>query len=96
MAGATGAIWGAANYMPRESVRLYELVEKGDLTAAMALWSKMIPSLLYIWEGNYIAKVKTASRLRGFDAGPIRSPLMPLSKDQEAVLVATLESFDAD
>ncbi len=96
MAGATGAIWGATNYMPHESVRLYELVEKGDLTAAMALWSTMIPSLLYIWEGNYIAKVKAASRLRGFDAGPIRSPLTPLSNEQEAVLAATLEALDAD
>jgi 4-hydroxy-tetrahydrodipicolinate synthase len=93
MAGATGAIWGATNYMPHESVRLYELVENGDLMAAMALWSTMIPSLLYIWEGNYIAKVKAASRLRGFDAGPVRSPLMPLSQDQEDLLATTLEAL---
>lgn len=91
MAGATGAIWGAANYMPHETVRLYEFVDKGDLSAALALWSNMIPSLLHLWEGNYIAGVKAASRLRGFDGGPVRSPLMPLSQDQEAVLAATLE-----
>ena len=69
IAGATGAIWGAANYMPRECVRLYELVVAADLTAAMALWSTMIPSLLYIWQDNYIAKVKAASQMRGFDGG---------------------------
>jgi len=91
IAGANGAIWGAANYMPRECVRLYELVVAADLTAAMALWSTMIPSLLYIWQGNYIAKVKAASRLRGFDGGPVRRPLLPLSDTETAELAATLE-----
>ena len=91
IAGATGAIWGATNYMPRECVRLHELVVAADLTAAMALWSTMIPSLLYIWQGNYIAKVKAASRLRGFDGGPVRRPLLPLSDTETRELAATLE-----
>jgi len=91
IAGATGAIWGAANYIPRECVRLYELVIAADLTAAMKLWSTMIPSLLYIWQGNYIAKVKAASRLRGFDGGPVRRPLLPLSESETAELAASLE-----
>ncbi len=91
IAGATGAIWGAANYMPRECVRLYELVVAADLTAAMALWSTMIPSLLYIWQGNYIAKVKAASQLRGFDGGPVRRPLLPLSESETRELAASLE-----
>jgi len=91
IAGATGAIWGAANYMPSESVRLYDLVAAGDLTGAMNLWSTMVPSLLYIWEGNYIAKVKAASQLRGFDGGPARQPLLPLSESVARELAATLE-----
>jgi 4-hydroxy-tetrahydrodipicolinate synthase len=91
IAGATGAIWGAANYMPSESVRLYDLVAAGDLTGSMNLWSKMVPSLLYIWEGNYIAKVKAASQLRGFDGGPVRQPLLPLTATAARELAATLE-----
>ncbi len=91
IAGATGAIWGAANYMPRECVRLYDLVAAGDLSAAMTLWSTMIPSLLYIWEGNYIAKVKAASALRGFDGGPVRRPLSSLPASDRRELAATLE-----
>jgi len=91
IAGATGAIWGAANYMPSECVRLYELVATGDLTAAMALWSAMIPSLLYIWQGNYIAKVKAASQLRGFDGGPVRRPLLSLSDTETRELATSLE-----
>jgi 4-hydroxy-tetrahydrodipicolinate synthase len=94
IAGAQGCIWGGANYMPREAVQLYELVSNGDITGAMALWSRMIPSLLCIWRGNYIAKVKAASRLRGFDGGAVRAPLTPLSTDQEAEIAASLEALD--
>jgi 4-hydroxy-tetrahydrodipicolinate synthase len=94
MAGASGAIWGAANYMPQECVRLYDLVAAGDLTGAMQLWSTMVPSLLYIWEGNYIAKVKAASQLRGFDGGPVRQPLLPLSASEARELAATLEPLE--
>jgi 4-hydroxy-tetrahydrodipicolinate synthase len=94
IAGASGAIWGATNYMPSESVRLYDLVAAGDLTSAMNLWSTMVPSLLYIWEGNYIAKVKAASQLRGFDGGPVRQPLLPLSASEARELAATLEPLE--
>jgi len=80
--------------MPREAVQLYDLVSNGDITGAMALWSRMIPSLLCIWRGNYIAKVKAASRLRGFDGGAVRAPLTPLSTDQEAEIAASLEALN--
>ena len=91
IAGAQGCIWGGANYMPRESVRLFELVTSGDITGTMELWSRMIPSLLYIWRGNYVAKVKAASRLRGFDGGGVRAPLQNLSANEMHELMACLE-----
>ena len=96
IAGAEGCIWGGANYMPRESVRLYQLVAAGDHAAAMALWSRMIPSLLYIWRGNYIAKVKAASRLRGYDGGAVRAPLTNLDSEAEHELANYLEPLDHD
>ena len=96
IAGAEGCIWGGANYMPRESVQLYELVAAGDLSAAMSLWSRMIPSLLYIWRGHYIAKVKAASRMRGFDAGAVRAPLRDLDAESELELAKCLEPLDRD
>ena len=91
IAGAQGCIWGGANYMPRESVQLYDLVVSGDVAGAMALWSRMIPSLLCIWRGNYIPKVKAASRQRGFDGGSVRAPLAELSTDELRELAASLE-----
>jgi len=91
IAGAQGCIWGGANYMPRESVRLFELVASEDIVGAMELWSSMIPSLLYIWRGNYVPKVKAASRLRGFDGGGVRAPLQNLSVNEVHELAACLE-----
>ena len=94
IAGAQGCIWGGANYMPHESVQLYDLVASGDIAGAMALWSRMIPSLLCIWRGNYIPKVKAASRQRGFDGGSVRAPLTELSTDELRELAASLEPLD--
>jgi 4-hydroxy-tetrahydrodipicolinate synthase len=91
IAGAQGCIWGGANYMPQESVQLFEQVTSGDIAGAMELWSRMIPSLLYIWRGNYIPKVKAASRQRGFDGGSVRAPLQELSSDEVRVLASCLE-----
>jgi 4-hydroxy-tetrahydrodipicolinate synthase len=90
IAGATGTIWGGANYMPKECVALYELVSSGDIAGTMSLWNKMIPSLLYIWQGNYIPKVKAACRLRGFDGGSVRAPLRAISPNEETELARCL------
>jgi dihydrodipicolinate synthase/N-acetylneuraminate lyase len=73
---------------------LDELLERSKHAqglGAMELWSRMIPSLLYIWRGNYIPKVKAASRLRGFDGGGVRAPLQDLSVNEERELAACLE-----
>ncbi len=95
MAGAVGAIWGGANYMPREAVRLYELVAAGDYTAALELWVRMIPSLLFIWHGDYNPAVKSACRIRGFDGGGVRRPLRPLTAEAEKELKASLAFLDS-
>lgn len=90
LAGAKGAIWGAANFMPVEAVKLYELVKSGDVAAAFSLWEKMLPSLLFIWNGEYVASVLHAAHLRGFGTGRLRKPLRALSPQQAAALEHTL------
>ena len=96
IAGARGCIWGGANYMPHEAVQLYKLIAAGEIDAAMQLWSRMIPSLLFIWRGNYIPKVKAASRLRGFDGGAVRRPLCELDAASERLLAQSLEPLDQE
>jgi 4-hydroxy-tetrahydrodipicolinate synthase len=94
MAGAGGVIWGGANYMPYEAVKLYELTSAGNYAAALALWSRMIPSLIYIWHGDYVPAVKSACRMRGFDGGSVRFPVRPLTSAMENELATALASLD--
>ncbi|MDC1288154.1 dihydrodipicolinate synthase family protein [Gammaproteobacteria bacterium] len=96
IAGTRGCIWGGANYMPREAVQLYQLVVSGEINAAMQLWSRMIPSLLFIWRGQYIPKVKAACRMRGFDGGAVRAPLRELDAASERLLAQSLEPLDQE
>lgn len=91
IAGAQGCIWGGANYMPHESVQLFDLVKSGDIESAMTLWSRMIPSLLYVWRGNYNPKIKFACSQRGFDGGGVRAPLQNLSPEEQRILASLLE-----
>jgi len=94
MAGSVGAIWGCANYMPRESVRLWELIQTGEHQPAIALWRRMLPSVLWMWGDHYIPAMKVATRLRGFDGGALRSPLRPISQSQADALAMTLSALD--
>lgn len=95
MAGARGVIWGGANYMPKEAVQLYNHVAARQFEQALALWQRMLPSLLFIWRGPYNPSVVRAAQWRGFGTGNVRRPLAPLSSDQEKGLRAALEPLIA-
>ena len=95
MAGAHGCIWGGANYMPHEAVKLYHLVAEGDHEGALTLWQKMLPSLLHVWTHDYIPCVVAASKHRGYGLGTVRRPLRPLSAESQAELIATLAPLEA-
>lgn len=95
MAGVPGVIWGAANFMPKEAVQLYEHVAATRFDHALALWAKMLPSLLHIWRSPYTPSVLKAAQWRGFGTGNVRKPLGALSPDQEKALRAALEPLNA-
>jgi 4-hydroxy-tetrahydrodipicolinate synthase len=94
MAGATGAIWGAANFMPRECVALWQLVRQQRHAHALALWQTMLPSLLIIWNDRYVPTVLRAAQLRGFGTGRVRKPLRALSAAEDAALRTALDRLD--
>lgn len=99
IAGCPGAIWGAANFFPREAVQLYDLVRDKQYDAAMALWRRMFPSVAYCWFNDYIPAVKAACRQMGFDGGTVRAPVCEISSEEKAklaVALASLEGQDAE
>ena len=94
IAGCPGAIWGAANFVPREAVELYELVQEKQYDSAMALWRRMFPSVAYCEFSDYIPAVKAACRLMGYDGGTVRAPVCEIGPEKEEELAAALASLN--
>ena len=91
VAGAVGSIWGAANFMPRQAVQLFELVsERGDLVQARELWSRIFPICSFLENEGYAASVKAALSLVGLDMGQPRRPALPLAPERRAELARRL------
>jgi 4-hydroxy-tetrahydrodipicolinate synthase len=86
LAGAVGAIWGAVNAMPKEAVRLFNLVEERHLTEAADLWQKMLPAQLFFWTHPYNPSIKAATNLMGRKIGDCRKPQLTLREAEMAEL----------
>ncbi|MBS1887452.1 MAG: dihydrodipicolinate synthase family protein [Actinobacteria bacterium] len=92
-AGARAAIWGAANFLPREAVELHRLlVRDRDLDGARELWRRIYPICAFLESGSYTAAVKEACDLVGLAPGGLRGPLLPLEPERRAALAALLEA----
>ncbi|MBM3648351.1 MAG: dihydrodipicolinate synthase family protein [Alphaproteobacteria bacterium] len=90
VAGCPGLIWGGANVVAREAVRMYDLVTKGDLSAAAAVWKTILAPQLFFWTHDYNSSVKAAVNLLGGDVGICRKPALPLDDADLAELKSTL------
>jgi 4-hydroxy-tetrahydrodipicolinate synthase len=93
VAGCIGCIWGGVNAMPREAVRLYELVAGGKLAEAAALWERLLPAQIFFWTHDYNPSVKLATNLLGRKVGHCRMPLQPLGKDDQRELKRALAAL---
>jgi 4-hydroxy-tetrahydrodipicolinate synthase len=90
-AGARGAVWGAANFIPELTVELYHhLVLGKDLDKARAVWDKIWPICHILESTNYASAVKTACELAGVSAGPTRAPVRLLDDDGRKRLATAL------
>ena len=84
MQGCCGMIWGAANFMPHECAKLYDLISQTQYAEALELWESM--KSICLWFGgndhevDYLTGIKAAARLSGRELGPCRRPLPPVSK----------------
>ena len=90
VAGCPGCIWGAVNAMPREAVRLFDLVAADQLHEARDLWRRLVPAQLFFWSHVYNPAVKQATNLSGRPVGPCRDPVRPLTADAQSGLAEAL------
>ncbi len=90
IAGCVGCFTGAGNAMASEYVRLYGLVQDGNLAEALALWQRMQPLNLLHWTLPFNPVAKAASNVSGRPVGECRRPVLPLS---DAELAAVREAM---
>ncbi|OLZ40843.1 dihydrodipicolinate synthase family protein [Natrinema saccharevitans] len=82
--GCSGAVSAVANVFPELVVDCYEAYDAGDRDRARELQSRIFAVRDALKTGDsYMSGVKTALRMRDFDAGPLRSPLR-LADDESA------------
>ena len=85
--GASGCILALGNLAPAECVALYNAVKAGDYDRARKIYFQLLPIARAISVSvNFPVGVKTALEMLGRPAGPCRSPLQPLTKQEAADL----------
>ena len=92
MAGAAGAILAVANVLPNECVELYEHQRHGRLEPALSLQRRLTPIAQLVTATYGIAGLKTAMDLAGYQGGPVRPPLLPVSPPARAQIEAALSA----
>ena len=90
LAGASGLIWGGANFAPRTCLAVVKAAGEGRWADARRIWADLEPVMSLIWAGNYVQTVYAAAALTGYAAGTPRKPLRALAADRIAALHTAL------
>lgn len=94
--GCSGMVSAVANVFPEVVVELYERYDAGDREAVADLQETVYSIRSALKTGPYMAGVKTALSLRGFDAGPLRRPLRGMNEAERATLEDSLSELFLD
>ncbi|HTU26528.1 MAG TPA: 4-hydroxy-tetrahydrodipicolinate synthase [Pirellulales bacterium] len=81
--GAKGAVAATGNIAPGLVVEIYEAFQRGDHAAAKAAQLRLNPLRMALALGTIPGGVKAALHLIGRSLGPSRSPVGPLSPENE-------------
>jgi 4-hydroxy-tetrahydrodipicolinate synthase len=91
--GAQGTLSAICSVLPKQSVELYEAVQRGDHSRALELHNQ----LLVIWRAveedpsGYFGRMKYAIEIQGRPAGLPRHPHRPAREDERAILQRAFE-----
>jgi 4-hydroxy-2-oxoglutarate aldolase len=88
--GAVGGVMALACIAADLVVGITTDFEKGDLTAAQQVQSRLIPVNTAVTTRFGIPGIKAALDLMGMYGGPVRSPLLPLDRSDREVLESIL------
>ena len=82
--GATGAIGSTYNIMPQEFIKIYDLVNRGEIEEAKNIQYKVNALIYEILKYDFIAFEREVLQLQGFNIGNPRKPIQQLSVEQKS------------
>ena len=91
--GASGVVSVVANVAPKKTVALVDAMLSGNLEAARKLHYELLPLVRAMFLETNPIPVKTAYKLIGLAAGPLRLPLAALAPEKEKILAEILEKL---
>jgi 4-hydroxy-tetrahydrodipicolinate synthase len=80
--GAKGAIAATANVVPALVVKIYDLLQIGDIEGARKAQEDLAPLRLAFTWGTFPVVIKEALDLIGMEGGPCRAPVGPMTAAQ--------------
>ena len=89
--GAHGLISVASNIAPKEMSKMVHALMKKDHKKALKTHFKFMPLFRDLFIETNPQPVKTAARMLKLPAGPFRSPLVEMQKNNQAILRRTLK-----
>lgn len=84
--GAKGAVPASGNLAPKLVVEIYDSFRAGDIERCKAAQKRLSPVRIALTIGTAPGVVKQAMAMIGWDVGPSRSPIAPLSAEKRAKL----------
>lgn len=91
--GASGVISVVANVAPRKTVAMVDAMINGDFEKARTLHYQLMPLVRAMFLETNPIPVKTAYRILGLAAGPLRLPLASMAPEKERILKEILEDL---
>ncbi|XP_033102889.1 4-hydroxy-2-oxoglutarate aldolase, mitochondrial-like [Anneissia japonica] len=89
--GAVGAIAAIANVLGSEMCQLHQLFKDGKMEEAVRLQHRIIAPNGAVTRMFGVPGLKRSMEWFGYNGGPMRSPLQPLTSEQEALMRAAFK-----
>ncbi len=103
MAGADGWVSGVGNFMPRRSVKLWDLCVSGNAAEARSCWYEVLPAINMTSvkpafgrpeeRPDFCQVYKAALDHMGLRGGPCRPPLAPLSQQDRQYVCEVVDAL---
>jgi 4-hydroxy-tetrahydrodipicolinate synthase len=88
--GGVGVVGTSTHFCGAQTQELIAAFERGDVVAATRLHRQLLPIYTGIFRTQGTILVKAGLRMRGFDAGPVRPPLVDATEAEIAQLAEDL------